>query len=134
VILADTSAWIEYLRRTGSPAHLRLRAAAEAGEVIAITGPVAQELLGGTDDPRELERCADMISSCRYLAIDDPDDFASAAAIYRSCRRGGATVRRQIDCLIAAVAIRERVELLHADRDYDAIALHAPLRIVGSAA
>ena len=25
MILADTSAWVEYLRATGSPAHLRLR-------------------------------------------------------------------------------------------------------------
>jgi predicted nucleic acid-binding protein len=129
VILADTSAWIEYLRRTGSHSHLALRAAAQAGAPIATTGPVVMELLAGADSPRERERCAEALAACDYLPIVDPDDFASAAAIYTSCRRAGATVRRQVDCLIAAIAIREDVELLHSDRDYDVIAHYAPLRV-----
>jgi predicted nucleic acid-binding protein len=33
------------------------------------------------------------------------------------------------DCLIAAVAIRGRAALLHADAGFDALALHTPLEI-----
>ena len=48
---------------------------------------------------------------------------------YRTCRRNGDTVRKLVDCLIAAVAIRADVELLHADADFEALARHTPLRL-----
>jgi len=41
-----------------------------------------------------------------------------------------ATVRKLVDCLIAAVAIRVDAELLHADADFEASARHTPLRLV----
>jgi hypothetical protein len=40
-----------------------------------------------------------------------------AAALYRRCRRGGEAIRRLIDCLIGAVAIREQTPLLHTEAD-----------------
>ena len=52
-----------------------------------------------------------------------------AAAEYRACRGRGATVGKLIDCLIAAVAIRERAALLHNDRDFETLAQHTRLRI-----
>ena len=59
-----------------------------------------------------------------------PTDYEDAAAIYRSCRIRGETVRRMIDCLTAAVAIREGVPVLHADHDFDVIARHTTLQLV----
>lgn len=41
-----------------------------------------------------------------------------------------AAERTLVDCLIAAVAMRYEAELLHADRDFDVIARHTPLRLV----
>ena len=35
-----------------------------------------------------------------------------------------------MDCLIAAVAIRERAHVLHRDRDFDVIARHTDLRLL----
>lgn len=58
-----------------------------------------------------------------------PADYDAAAALYRTCRTQGATVRRMIDCLIAAVAIAADAEVLHADSDFDELAAHTPLRI-----
>jgi predicted nucleic acid-binding protein len=55
-------------------------------------------------------------------------DYEEAAAIYRHCRREGATVRRLNDCLIAAVAIRSGVPVLHAGQDFEQIARHCPLQ------
>ena len=40
------------------------------------------------------------------------------------------TVRSPIDALIAAVAIRLDVPVLHRDRDFDSVARHTPLRLV----
>lgn len=58
-----------------------------------------------------------------------PIDYENAAALYRTCRLSGQTVRKLIDCLIAAVAIRADLPVLQADVDFDALARHTPLRI-----
>jgi predicted nucleic acid-binding protein len=54
--------------------------------------------------------------------------FAEAIDLYRSARRGGLTVRSSADCLIAACAIRQDLEVLHRDRDYKALARTSALR------
>jgi predicted nucleic acid-binding protein len=54
--------------------------------------------------------------------------FLEAADLYRAARRAGLTVRSGIDCLIAACALRHRFEVLHHDRDYDALARISCLR------
>jgi predicted nucleic acid-binding protein len=56
MILVDTSAWIEFLRATGSPAHLRVRAALESGLELASTDAVLMELLAGARDEGDRER------------------------------------------------------------------------------
>jgi predicted nucleic acid-binding protein len=45
----------------------------------------------------------------------------TSAELYRRCRGRGETVRKLIDCLIAAIAIRERATVLHNDRDFDVL-------------
>jgi predicted nucleic acid-binding protein len=127
VILVDSSAWIEFQRATGSPAHLRLREAIETGERLATTGLVILEILAGARDERHARDLRRLLDRCTFLALEEPSDHEAAAALYRACRRGGKTIRRLPDCLIAAVAIRTGVELLHQDGDFDAIALHSPL-------
>ena len=59
-----------------------------------------------------------------------PADYETAASLYRTCRRQGETVRRLIDCLIAAAAIEARIPILHADIDFDVLARHTPLQVV----
>jgi predicted nucleic acid-binding protein len=62
--------------------------------------------------------------------LQEAIDYRSAGAMYRECRRRGTTIRRLPDCLIAALAIRAHVELLHQDADFDAIARQWPIRTV----
>ena len=56
-------------------------------------------------------------------------DYDTAAALYRHCRRQGETVRKLLDCLIAAVAIRAGIPVLHNDRDFDVLARHTELQV-----
>ena len=58
-------------------------------------------------------------------------DYEMAATLYRTCRRRGETVRRVIECLIAAVAVRDDVPILHADADYEVLARHTALQSAG---
>lgn len=58
--------------------------------------------------------------------------FLSASDIYRNDRSKGLTIRSSVDCLIAAIAIENRLPILHRDRDYDAIARYTALRVLRS--
>ena len=129
MILPDSSAWIEFQRATGSPTHIRLRAAIEADEPLATTGLVMLEVLAGARDERQARELRRLFNRCKLLRLQEPSDQEAAAALYRACRRGGQTIRKLPDCLIAAVAIRAATELLHQDGDFDAIALHSPLAV-----
>jgi predicted nucleic acid-binding protein len=131
VILVDSSAWIEYQRATGSPADLRLTAAIEADEPLAIIGLILLEVLAGARDEPQARQLNRLLSRCRLLPLQDPADYEAAAALFRACRRAGARIRRLPDCLIAAVAIRTGEELLHQDADFDAIAAYSSLVTVG---
>jgi predicted nucleic acid-binding protein len=129
-VLVDSSAWIEFQRATDSLVDRRLTAAIETEEPLATTGVVVLEILAGSRDERHARDLRRLLDRCRFLPLEEPSDHEAAAALYRACRREGTTIRRLPDCLIAAIAIRHRVSLLHRDADFDAIARHAPLATV----
>ncbi|HYN52433.1 MAG TPA: PIN domain nuclease [Thermoleophilaceae bacterium] len=126
--MADTSAWVEFLRGTGSDTHVRLRGLLEHDE-LATTDVVLMEVLAGARDDTHRDRLRGLLARCEFLPTDGPRDYEDAAELYHACRRAGDTVRSLTDCLIASVAIRARLALLHADRDLHVIARHAPLQI-----
>ncbi len=127
MILADTSAWVEFVRDTGSAACIRLDDALD-GEV-AICDAVRMEVLAGARSERHLRDLRRLLA--RAVPLETlASDHDTAASIYRSCRRRGETPRSLIDCLIAAIAIRRGATVLHADRDFSAIARHSTLQTV----
>ncbi len=130
MILVDSSAWVEFLRATGSPAHMRLRAALKENVELASTDVVVMEILAGARDDSDRHRLRRLLYGLEFLGVDSPADYEQAAELYRRCRRGGETPRKLTDCLIATVAIRNEAELLCEDADFLAIARHAPLRLV----
>ena len=126
MVLIDTSAWIEFLRDTGSPACRRVDELL-AGD-ITTCDPVRMEVLAGARSDAHLRDLRGLLAR-GALVPTVPGDYEDAATLYRACRRSGGTVRRLIDCLIAAVAIRADVPVLHADNDFDVLARHTPLRL-----
>ncbi|MGH3328128.1 MAG: type II toxin-antitoxin system VapC family toxin [Streptomycetales bacterium] len=131
--LVDTSAWIEYLRDTGSAACLEVERLLRTGARVATTEPIVMELLAGASTPHALSQLQTLTSGLPLLQVDARVDYHDAAAIYRSARVGGHTVRKLIDCLIAAVALRNQAILLHRDADFDVIAQCVPLAAVSPA-
>jgi len=123
VILADTSAWVEYDRATGSTVHRRVRELIAMGGPLGVTEPVIMEVLAGArDDDREgsLRR---LLLRFELLRFDVATDFDGATRIYRRCRREGITPRGMVDCMIAAVAWRTGASLLANDADLHRIAV-----------
>jgi predicted nucleic acid-binding protein len=130
VILVDSSAWLEFLRATGSRSHLRLRSALEEGEDLACTDVIAMEILAGARDGAHRDWLRRLLYGLEFLAVAGPADYEHAAELYRLCRSHGETPRNLNDCLIAAVAIRSDAGLLCEDADFEVIARHSPLRLV----
>ena len=126
MILVDTSAWVEFLRDTGSRVCRRVAAFLEAD--VATCDPVRMEVLAGARDERHLHDLRRLLARGTSI-LTMPTDYEDAAALYRTCRRHGDTVRKLVDCLVAAIAIRAEVEVLHAEADFEALARHTPLRL-----
>ena len=122
MILADTSAWVEYDRATGSAADLRLAALIADEGPLVVTEPVLMEVLAGArSDAREAD-LRRLLLSFGFLPLDAVTDFEAAARIYRRCRQAGVTPRGMVDCMIAAVAYRRGAALLSWDVDVDRVA------------
>jgi len=126
VILIDTSAWVEFFRDTGSPACERVSALLD--QAFAINDPIRMEILAGARDEQHLHQLRGLLARATTLPTN-PIDYEHAAFLYRRCRNGGETVRKLIDCLIAATAIRAGTPLLHCDRDFDSLAHWTDLKI-----
>ena len=128
-MLVDTSAWIEYLHGTGSASNVRVRTYHEHTDELAITDVVVMELLAGVRGDRSDHRVNAILNGVTMLPVAVLEDFVHAAELYRTCRQQGKTIRTMNDCLIAAVAIRNDVPVLHHDADFDVLARYTPLRV-----
>jgi len=124
--LIDTSAWIEYLRQTGSRANIEVRQTLNVEAEICDV--IRMEILAGARDQQHLTQLERLLARATTIKTE-PVDYDNAAAIYRACRKLGVTIRAQIDCLIAAIAIRTKTKLIHHDSDFDAIAQITKLKI-----
>lgn len=128
MILVDSSAWIEFLRASSSPVGDRLAGLLGDDRDLAITGAIEMEILAGARDEVHLLDLRRLLARATLIETV-PSDFSDAAMIFRTCRRNGRTVRRLIDCLIAAAARRLELPVFASDVDFDAIASSGMVRL-----
>ena len=124
--LIDTSAWIEYLRQTGSRTNFEVRRM--LNNDAQICDVIRMEILAGARDQQHVAQLEKLLARATTIKTE-PVDYDNAAAIYRACRKLGVTIRAQIDCLIAAIAIRTNTKIIHHDSDFDAITQVTKLKI-----
>ncbi len=126
MILIDTSAWVEFLRDTGSTTCNRVEAL--LASEIATCDMVRMEVLAGARDEHHLRNLRGLLA--RAVSIPTTSaNYELGASLYRRCRQRGETVRKLVDCLIASVAIRAGAPLLHRDADFDVLERHTELRV-----
>jgi len=124
VVLVDTSVWIEVFRK---PPRIQLESLVDFDEIVTCL-PVIQEVLQGFDaEPAFLRAREAMLALPIVESPLSPGVWLQAVDLYRTGRRLGLTIRSGTDCLIAACAIRHQLEVLHHDRDFDALARAASL-------
>ena len=117
MILADTSAWVEYDRATGSAVDQRMTQLIRQDRLLAYTEPVVMEVLAGAHSDARERDLRRLLLRFHLLGFDAAVDFSAAARVYRTCRRAGITPRGLLDCMIAAVAWRNHATLLSYDAD-----------------
>lgn len=125
MVLVDTSVWIEAFRK---PARVSLEKLLDFDDVVTCP-PVIQEVLQGFSEDRAFAVARQAMHALPI--VESPMDvavFDRAADLYRTARRAGFTVRSGVDCLIAACALRNGLEVLHHDRDFDRLARVSALR------
>ena len=125
-ILVDTSVWIDFFRGASSRENFLFKECLQRREPIFITGMIAQEVLQGVRDDSQHR------SILNYLLLfskieSEFADYLAAADIYRGLSKRGLTIGSPVDCLIAALAIKHDVSLLHKDSDFTLISKHFPL-------
>jgi predicted nucleic acid-binding protein len=128
VIVVDTSVWIDVLNGVDSPTAATCIRLIETGESVALTDIVFAEILQGLRDDAEAATVESHLRAFPILRLQALEDFSLAAELYRTARRNGITIRKTLDCLIAAPCVRTAAPLLHADADFDRLASCTPLR------
>lgn len=122
--MVDTSALVEFLRGTDSVVCDAVDRLLDGD--LATCDAISMELLAGARDEQQLAQLRGLLARTTILPTS-PSDYELAAVLYRACRSRGETVRKLIDCLIGAVAVRAQVEILHADADFEVLARHTDL-------
>jgi predicted nucleic acid-binding protein len=125
VVLVDTSVWIEVFRKKNP---LRLPTFVDLEDVVTCL-PVVQEVLQGFRDEPAFRTAHEAMLA--FPILESPLSlpiFEEAVRLYRAARRSGLTVRSGVDCLIAACALSNGVEVLHRDRDFDVLSRVSALK------
>ncbi|MBM4252025.1 MAG: PIN domain nuclease [Deltaproteobacteria bacterium] len=123
--LVDTSIWINLFSKKP-----RFHLEVEQLFQLAVAPPIVQELIQGlpTGSSYEQMRSSILALPCSP-AVVTIDHYLKAADIYRAGRRRGLTIRSSVDCLIAALALEEKLPVWHLDRDFSAIASFTDLHV-----
>ena len=87
MILADTSAWVEYDRATGSRVDQRLEELISCGGPLAVTEPVVMEVVAGCRTDEREKDMRRLLTRFTLLRFDAVADFDPAARFYRQCRK-----------------------------------------------
>ena len=118
MIIIDTSAMIEFLNRTGTPADRTVEQLIAANVEVALSEITLTEILQGIKDDREHQEVKQSLLAFPCLSLQGTDSYVAAADLYRACRKKGFTVRSTVDLLIARTALDHGAQLLHNDRDF----------------
>ena len=120
MIVADTSAWIDYVRGIDAPHTSLLDYELEHNRII--TGDlIITEFLQGFRREKDYQAAKEIMESLEYHDFAGKKIALQSAKNFRILQRNGITVRKTIDVIIATFCIENGFELLHNDRDFDSM-------------
>ena len=127
MVLVDTSVWIDFFLSKPDPHVNTLENLILNREDLCLCGIVLTEVLQGIREDSEFKRTRDLLTNLILLPMEY-SIFLRSAEIYRTLRKKGITIKKPVDCMIAAVAIENDIPLLHNDKDFIPIEKHIGLK------
>lgn len=128
MIVADTSAWIDYFKGVLAPLTEVLDREPSRNRIV--TGDlIIAEFLQGFRDEKDYLEARRVMDRLEYRDLVGKEIAVAAAMNYRTLRKNGITVRKTIDVLIATFCIENDFELIHNDRDFDGMETLLGLRV-----
>jgi predicted nucleic acid-binding protein len=129
MIVADTSAWIDYFKGIKAP-HTDILDR-ELLNYRIITGDIIiVEFLQGFKDEKDYNQAKEIMNSLEYYDFVGKEIALKAAQNFRKLRKLGITVRKTIDVIIATFCIENNFPLIHNDRDFDPMEKHLGLKVI----
>lgn len=129
MVIADTSAWIEYLGG-GVPAVVDKVDLCLDRDLVGIGDLIYCEVMQGIRSPRERREVSGLLLSLPQFDMVGFSMAEKSASNYRLLRSKGVTVRKTIDVLIGTFCAEHGLQLIHHDSDFDLMAEHIGLDIV----
>jgi len=128
MIVADTSAWIDYFRGVSAPHTDLLDKELQTNRVV--TGDlIITELLQGFKNEKEYAKAKSLMELLDYRDFVGKAIAFKAVENFRNLRSKGVTVRKTIDVIIATFCIENGFQLIHNDRDFDPIEIYLGLKV-----
>jgi len=117
MVIADTSAWIEYFR-DGSLSVVKALDYCLEYDLVGTGDLIYCEVIQGIKADKERELVASLLQSLPRYEMVGFKIAEKAAHNFRLLRSKGITVRKTIDVLIGTFCAENDFELLHYDRDF----------------
>ena len=127
MVLVDTTVWVDFFSARSYPHVKALENLIVNRDDICLCGIILTEILQGIRKDSEFNRTRELLANLVFLPMQN-SIFLRSAEIYRTLRRKGITIRKPVDCMIAAVAIENDIPLLHNDKDFVPIEKHFGLK------
>lgn len=124
MVLVDTSIIIDFINKNKYKENITTLLSKKE---FSTTEIIIMEVLQGIKDDNTFEKIKSFLESLPLVEVKY-SDFTKAVDIYRTCRKQGITIRKSIDCIIAAVVINNDLELFSNDKDFDNIGKHFELK------
>lgn len=122
--LFDTSVWIDFFNGKENKEINLLTHYIEEDLPVHICPVILQEVLQGIANDKHFFNVKESFLELNMLKEEPTEAAVGAAEIYRSLRKKGITIRKSNDCLIAWYALKNSLEIVHNDRDFDLILQH----------
>lgn len=127
MVIVDTTVWIDFFKQRETVQVQRLSEILEAEEDVVTTGMILQEVLSGIKRKKERDEVAGGFRQF-ILIMPTLNTHIHAAEIFDGCLKRGFTIRKPVDCLIAALAMEYDLPLLEMDKDFRFISEVFPLK------
>ena len=120
MIVADTSAWIDYVRGIEAT-HTNVLHEALLHQRVITGDIIIVEFLQGFRNEKDYRKAKQIMDSLEYHDFLGRENAVKAAQNFRKLRKQGITIRKTIDVIIATFCIENGYELVHNDRDFDSM-------------